>query len=185
MADEIAQVCEMELNGVKMVFKASLEVAAFMARAIKAMFNFGVKTKGKIDDSKLKEPGQKDIREVDIDEVIRVATSKGLHYCECVDFTPNDGLVPLMIPAQEAAVWGQIYKAVASMRLDEDKQSVNDYGHQIAEEEEKLLSCTDPKEKEKIETKIENLKQAKDEVQQWVDYGEDVVNGEKVTDSFQ
>ena len=90
-----------------------------------------------------------------------------------------------MIPAQEAAVWGQIYKAVASMRLDEDKQSVNDYGHQIAEEEEKLLSCTDPKEKEKIETKIENLKQAKDEVQQWVDYGEDVVNGEKVTDSFQ
>ena len=202
MADEIAQVCEMELNGVKMVFKASLEVAAFMARAIKAMFNFGVKTKGKIDDSKLKEPGKKDIRdifklsegappqaldirEVDIDEVIRVATSKGLHYCECVDFTPNDGLVPLMIPAQEAAVWGQIYKAVASMRLDEDKQSVNDYGHQIAEEEEKLLSCTDPKEKEKIETKIENLKQAKDEVQQWVDYGEDVVNGEKVTDSFQ
>ena len=123
-----------------------------------------------------------DIREVDIDEVIRVATSKGLHYCECVDFTPNDGLVPLMIPAQEAAVWGQIYKAVASMRLDEDKQSVNDYGHQIAEEEEKLLSCTDPKEKEKIETKIENLKQAKDEVQQWVDYGEDVVNGEKVTE---
>lgn len=96
-----------------------------MARAIKAMFNFGVKTKGKIDDSKLKEPGKKDIRdifklsegappqaldirEVDIDEVIRVATSKGLHYCECVDFTPNDGLVPLMIPAQEAAVWGQI-----------------------------------------------------------------------------
>ena len=59
MADEIAQVCEMELNGVKMVFKASLEVAAFMARAIKAMFNFGVKTKGKIDDSKLKNQGKK------------------------------------------------------------------------------------------------------------------------------
>ena len=125
MADEIAQVCEMELNGVKMVFKASLEVAAFMARAIKAMFNLGVKAKGKIDDSNLKTPGEKDvrdifklsegappqtldIREVDFDEVVRLATEKGMHFAKCVDFTPNDGLVPLMITAQEAGVGSDI-----------------------------------------------------------------------------
>lgn len=203
MADEIAQVCELEIQGVKMVIKATVEVAAFMARAIKAMFNQGVKTKEKIDDHKLNEPGKKErisdifklsegglpqvieIRETDVNEVVRLATEKGLHYGECIDFIPNDGLVPLIIPAQEAAIWGQIYKAIASMRMDEDKQSVSGYDKQIAEEQEKLFNCTDAKEKENLETKLENLKQAKGEAQQWVNYDESVVSGEKCAKSFQ
>lgn len=38
MADEIAQVLAMEVDGVKLVFKASLEVAEFLARAFYDIF---------------------------------------------------------------------------------------------------------------------------------------------------
>ena len=37
MADDVAQVLTMEVDGVKLVFKASLEVAAFLARALRAL----------------------------------------------------------------------------------------------------------------------------------------------------
>lgn len=39
MADEIAQVCELEMQGIKMVVKGGVEVGAFILRALKAMLN--------------------------------------------------------------------------------------------------------------------------------------------------
>lgn len=202
MADEIAQVVQMEIQGVTMVFKGTLEVVSFLARAIKALINSGKNLYGKHKDYELNKEGKKtfkemlelcngappqalNIREDDFEEVLRLAEKHGLHYTIASDFIPNDGKVPILITPQEAPLWGQIYKAVASMRLDEDKKSVSVYDKLIAEEKEKLTGLKDPKEIVKIQAKIENLEQAKQEASKWVDYGEDILNKDDVTMSFQ
>ena len=202
MADEIAQVCELEMQGVKMVFKATLEVATFVMRAMKAFINasgdlwdkyktFKLEKKGKKTFKELLElcnggpPQALNIREEDFEEVLRLAEKNGLHYTITTDFNPNDGMVPLLITPQEAPAWGQTYKAVAAQRLDEDKKSVSGYDRLIAEEKEKLLNEKEPSQIAKIQVKIENLEQAKQESSKWVDYGEDVLNKDDVSISFQ
>ena len=201
-ADEIAQVCELEVQGVKMVFKGSLEVIAFMARALKALINFSQRSYEKFNDISVNKKGNKafkdivelsngappqalNIRETDFDEVIRLAEKQGLHYHIATDFIPNDGMMPILITPQEAPLWGQIYKAVAAQRLDEDKKSVSGYDKLIAEEKEKLNGEKDPGKIVKIQSKIENLEQAKQEASKWVDYDEEVLNKDDVTMSFQ
>lgn len=206
MADEIAQVLAMEVDGVKLVFKASLEVAEFLARALRALIRSSKesveKGKEKKADKDLHSAGEKDIadifklsegnppqaldiREVDYNQVVELATKKGLHFATAIDFIPNDGLTPIMVPAQEAVVWSQIYKAVAGQRLEEDKKVVSGYDNQISEEMEKLLNCKSDEEREQTETKIENLQQAKSEASKWVDYGEDMANKEDATMTIQ
>lgn len=206
MADEIAQACQLELEGIKMVVKGSVSVAQFIFRALKA-FVEAEKTKHeerheKRHEKRLNRAGEKtfkqmlelcegnppqalSVRETDFDEVMRQAEEQGLHYHMAVDFIPNDGMVPIIIPPQEAALWGQIYKAVASRRLEEDKKVVNIYDKLINEEKEKLLNEKDPEKKKKIETKIENLEQAKQEAAKWVDYDEEVIKKDDPTISLQ
>lgn len=206
MADEIAQVLVMEVDGVKLVFKASLEVAEFLARALRALIRSSKesveKGKEKKADKDLHSAGEKeiadifklsegnppqslDIREVDYNQVVKLAKDKGLHFATAIDFIPNDGLKPIMVPAQEAVVWSQIYKAVAGMRLEEDKKVVSGYDKHISEEMEKLLNCKSDEEREHTETRIENLQQAKSEAAKWVDYGEEVTNKENSTMTIQ
>ena len=206
MADEIAQVLAMEVDGVKLVFKATLEVAEFLARALRALIRSGKesveKGKEKKTDKDLHSAGKKDIgdifklsegnppqaldiRAVDYDTVVRLAKEKGLHYAPCIDFIPNDGLKPIMVPAQEAVVWSQIYKVVAGQRLEDDKKVVSGYDRQVNEETEKLLNCRSDEEREQIDTKIENLQQAKSEAAKWVAYGEDVAEKDNATMTIQ
>lgn len=202
MADEIAQVCELEIQGIKMVCKGTLEVISFMARAIKAMFSGGqslvdwahTKFLNRKGNKTFKEmldlcdgnpPQALSIREADFEEVLRLAEQRGLHYHMAVDFIPNDGMVPVLISPQEVPLWGQIYKAVASRRLEEDKKTVFSYDKSIAEEKEKLNNCKDPEERAGIEARMENYEQAKREASQWVDYAEEVINKEDVTMSLQ
>ena len=138
MADEIAQVLAMEVDNVKLVFKASLEVAEFLARALRALIRSskeGIeKGKEKKADKDLHSAGEKEIKDIfklsegnppqaleiraeDLLKVLDLAKEKGLHYAKAIDFIPNDGLTPILVPAQEAVVWSQIYKAVAGKRL--------------------------------------------------------------------
>ena len=66
MADEIAQVLAMEVDGVKLVFKASLEVAEFLARALRALIRSSKedieKGKEKKADKDLHSAGEKEIK---------------------------------------------------------------------------------------------------------------------------
>lgn len=204
MADEIAQVCELEMQGIKMVVKGGVEVGAFILRALKAMLNKTDEVAKSVHEKKLNKAGRKtfqeileisngnppqalSIREADYEKTLELATKQGLHFHEAVDFIPNDGMRPIIIPAQEAGLWGQIYKAVASTRLEEDQKTVSSYDKMIDEEMEKLANCTAEKQQmeKEIQTKIENLKQAKAEAAQWVDYGKDVIEKDNVTMSLQ
>lgn len=192
MADEIAQVCELEIKGVTILVNATLKSAQMIARMLRALMNYGTTAYEKNQEKKLNAAGKKDIdeimllskdgpaqvleiRESMLDEVIRIATEKGLHYAPGIDFIPSDGKFPIFIPAHEVAVWGAIFKAVVQTAIVEDEKVVDGYGKQIAEEKEKLLNAV-PEEKEQIETRIENLTQAKKEAAEWVAYDQGVID---------
>lgn len=214
MADEIAQVCELEIRGIIMAVKAPVELAQLLYRMTLALMRLGdrhtekkEKKKEKKEEKKekketkaLNEPGEKSIEEIfklsqneppqvmnirkeDMEEILRLAEKDGLHWASTVDFIPGDGLTPIIIPAQEAAVWGALYETVTSRRMAEDKNTVQEYDRQLAEEKEKLRNAK-PEDKAAIETRIENLSQAKAEVEKWVAYGEDVVTNKNAALSF-
>ena len=68
MADEIAQVLAMEVDGVKLVFKATLEVAEFLARALRSLIRSSqkkmAKRKEKKADNDLHSAGEKSIGDI-------------------------------------------------------------------------------------------------------------------------
>ena len=202
MADDVAQVLTMEVDGVKLVFKASLEVAAFLARALRALIRSSSKmmaeSKENRAEKKLNSGGEKyvtdiyklsegnppqvlEIREADFDLVTKMASEKGMHFAKTSDFISNDGLRPILIPAHEAVVWSEIYKSVSGLRLEADRKIVSGYDKHINEEMEKLLNCKNDAEREQTETRIENLQQAKSEAGKWVDYDEGVASKEDNT----
>lgn len=207
MADEIAQVCELELRGIIMAVKAPVELAQLLYRMTLALMRLGdmitekkEKKKEKKETKALNEPGEKSIEEIfklskdgppqvmqirdkDMEEVLRLAEKDGLHWAFTVDFVPGDGLTPIIIPAQEASVWKTLMTQAASKRLEEDKKTEKGYDRQIAEEREKLRIAK-PEDRAAIEMRIENLLQAKEEVGKWVSYGEDVVTNRNTAISF-
>ena len=206
MADDVAQVLAMEVDGVKLVFKASLEVAEFLARALRALIRSGsnkmAESKENRAEKKLNSGGEKfvtdiyklsegnppqvlEIREADFDLVTKMASEKGMHFAKTSDFISNDGLRPILIPAHEAVVWSEIYKSVSGLRLEADRKIVSGYDKHINEEMEKLLNCKNDAEREQTETRIENLQQAKSEAEKWVDYDEAVASKEDNTITIQ
>ena len=201
MADEIAQVIELEVRGIALMVKGTVEAAQLVLRMMRAIINYGHEKIEQGKDKKLHKAEEKsvseimklseggpaqalEIREAVAEEVFRIATEKGMHYARTTDFISNDGKLPIFIPAQEAAVWGTIIKAVTQKLLIEDEKIVAGYDRKIAEEKEKLLNAS-PEEREKIETLIENYTHARDEADKWVAYDEKVVNGDDITMSFQ
>jgi len=192
MSDEIAQLVQVEMEGFKFVVKGGVEVAQFVLRALRSLINYGKDKKEDISDKLLNKPGEKknlaeilsisksaggvpqplNVRSVDLEEVIRIGTEKGLHFCRVVDFISNDGLTPLMVPCQEVAAWGQIYKAVAEKRLSVDKAIVNSYDQAMDEVREQIHSSSGNT--KELEVQFENLMQAREEADKWVKYGEDI-----------
>lgn len=201
MADEIAQVCELEIRGITLVVKGTVEAAQMVLRMMRALINYSEKISEKYKEKVLQDPGRKEIHEIMklseggpasvleirstmLEEVIQIASKKGMHFAMLTDFNPNDGKTPIFVPAQETAIWGAILKTVAERTIVEDEKVVAGYRTQIAEEKEKLLHAK-PEEREHIETRIENFTQAQEEAQRWVDYDESIINADDVTMSFQ
>lgn len=197
MADEIAQVCQMEIEGIKMVFKGSLEVAQLLMRMIRGIINASKKGIDNYGQRQLELPGKKEIHEIMqlsksgppqiinipedmVEEILKEGSEKGLHFAFITDMDPNDKMVPIAFTAEEAPIWAAILKTKMSQKLDEDIDVVKSYEERIAEEKEKLLSISDPNEKQLIETKIENLEQAKREADQLVKADEEIVNNENI-----
>jgi hypothetical protein len=188
--DEMAQVIQMEVEGTKMVFKGTLEVAAWFMGALKSMIKHGSnrrkeKKEKKANDA-LEEPGMKTFKEIlqlsdgsvptcevfpeDLwDEVDRIAIEMGLHYCQGVDFNPNDKKIPIHFPPKEANAWGRIFESVKARKENEAKEKNAEYDGKMAEAREKLLTCKEAEPRLLLETNIENLKKAKEERGKYTD----------------
>lgn len=179
MADEIAQVCQMEIEGIKMVFKGSLEVAQLLMRMIRSIIDFSKKQHEKKKENELLLPGEKELKDIIklssgppqimkipesmVQEILEEGSKKGLHFSYIIDFEPNDGMIPVVFTAEEASLWAAILNAKSSRRLEEEVEKVKDYETKISEEKEKLHNASTPEEKEEIKTRLENLEQARDE----------------------
>lgn len=196
MPDEIAQYTQIELESTKILIKGGVEVAKFMARALKAIIHsreslseFWNKQRDITADKHTRrknELSMKDmmhfcdgeasqilmVREDDLEKTLKAGEAKGLHYTRGVDFNPHDGLVPIVVSPKEMAIWGQIYKAVSSEHLEIDKEAVKGYDTDLSELNERLDKLKP--EYDELSAKIDALNQAKEDRKKWVEYGEKI-----------
>lgn len=212
MADEMAQICQLEIQGVTFVVKGTVAAAQAIMRMLKEIFNVSRDFKHWAEDKSLHHAGEKyklsdilklseggppellSVRDVVVDEVMAQAKAKGLHFARAIDFDKDDGETPILIPPQEATAFAAIYKAVCQKQLVEDRAALEGHNKNVAETEEKLLGKTEnavgglnpelKAEIDKLHVQLENYKQARDEAAKWVEYGENVINSENLTISL-
>lgn len=173
MADEIAQVCQLEIEGAKIVLKGSVKVIAWLAQALKALMEKGAT---KITEHK----GEKSMKDIwklskdappqvividdaDLKNVLSAAEKAGLRWCPVPDLNANDGKTPICIPPQDAGLFSAIVQRYLTDDITESQKILNSYNADIAELKEKLLHAS-PEKRNEIRSKIENIEQARDEL---------------------
>lgn len=211
MADEIAQVCQVEINGVTMVVKGGVEVAAFLLKVFKALYNLNKEHKQKIEREEeknrlniLRKPGEKEsfkeimelaseqngtpqcisVPEKKLEELKRMLEKNGVRYFQTVDFNPNDGKKPILIPPGDMVMAGPIIKSILEDYVQESEQRRGEYEDKIKDAEEKYKNASE-EEKKVLEKDIENLTQAHDEVQKEIDGTVEILEKEEYCMSFQ
>lgn len=180
MADEIAQVCQMEIEGAKILLKGSLEMIKFLARALKAIFEAGGNVVGSVKEHNLNKSGDKSLQDIwklsegqppqviQVDEsilksVLAAAEKAGLRYCMVPDLNNSDGKTPIALAPQDAVVFASIVQTHLEKEVSLSQRLINAYDKQIAALKDEYLKAR-PKEKHKISVKIENIEQAKEEL---------------------
>lgn len=194
MADEIAQVCQLEIQGMTFVVKGTVQTAAFLGKALKALILWSMKKhferpgeRQVKDIFKMSEGGPAQVSDIPnkyLEEVFKVMGEHGLHHAIVVDNDVTDGKTPIMIPYQEAALVSTIVKNVILKHRTEQTDRLAEVNKAIAENNEKLVHLP-PEAKsqiKEIETMLENLKQCKDEIHQVIDRDDDIIqNGSTVS----
>lgn len=209
MADEIAQVVQVEMQGMTMAIKGSVQMAEWFINAMKALMDYRSDKKGQRADRKaerkkkrIESPGEKggiaeimelskgmgvpqvvNVPEKYLQEFLELATKNGARYCRLVDFDTNDGLKPLFFPPQDLVVVQEILKYVnekAKNELNADKADVEDTIRELFEK----FSYAEEGEKKELQKRIGMLEEAKDEMDDLLGKNELLVNGGAVM-SFQ
>lgn len=186
MADEIAQVVEMEYKGMYYLFKGTKAMIAMMATAVKALTDHYhtryLNKEGNCDWKKMQEiskgtpPILEFPREMFEERVIRtnqdgseVRTSDfdlycekyNLRYCIMPDLNPNDDYIPVAVPMQDVGIHKEQIKAVMQRRIitEEDKDKALD--RKIVLVKERIGNATTPKQKQEAEEELVMLLDAK------------------------
>lgn len=174
MADEIAQVCQIEIEGTTMVIKGSVKVISWLAQAIKSLLQSVAEYKtergGEKHDMKdiwkLSKDGPPQVIQVDeknLETVLNAAAKQGLRWTRATDFDCCDGKVPICMPPQDTAMFSAIVQASLHKDISESQKILDSYNDEISEMKERLLHA-DAGERSSIRTRIENMEQARDEL---------------------
>jgi len=182
MADEIAQVVEMEYKGVYYLFKGTKAMIAAMARFVKAVTAWK-------NEKYLKKPGNctwekmqqisngtppllefpkemfeervvgktkdgKDILKSDFD---LYCEKYDLRYCIMPDLNPNDDYIPVAVPAQDMGIHQEQIKAVMGRRIQAEEAANSEYDVKIQQVKEKIDNCTDATERKELENELAML----------------------------
>lgn len=186
MADEIAQVVEMEYKGAYYLFKGTKAMIAMMARFVKELHEWNneryLKKPGNCTWEKLQEvsngtpPILEFPKEMFEEKVIRVEADGtkimksdfdlycekyDLRYCIMPDLNPNDDYIPVAVPAQDMGIHQEQIKAVMGRRIKKEEEKVSEYDAKINAVKEKIANVTDPKEKELLEGELAMLLEGK------------------------
>lgn len=155
MSDEITQAINMEVQGVQMAFKVAkygLEGSIKLARLLASIIKFGggkfaekvENRKGERKVSSLMKmiqdnhdtPLLYDIPEDMVNELKEFANANKLHYACTLDFNPNDGLKPIMVPSSESELWSKFIEKCAQHKQEERDTLINTYKGQLKEVKE-------------------------------------------------
>lgn len=171
--DEISQAAQIEIEGIKMFFKGSMQVISWTTQAMAALFHA---IKEKIDHKggectlkqifKLSEPDvplKIDVDEKYEEEFFKFVKKQGLQYCRLIDFDLTDGKIPIMIPAKQMSTYASLVESFLKKKISEEEDALRNVQSDIDELKEKLIS-TAKDNVPLLETTLENKIQAKNEL---------------------
>lgn len=166
MADEIAQVVEMEYKGVYYAFKGTKESIAAIVSAIKALMEWKhekyLNKPGNCDWKKMQEISKgtppllefpKEMfeekmvgREKDGTPIMKsdfdlYCEKYDLRYCIMPDLNPNDDYIPVAVPAQDMGIHQEQIKAVMNRRIQSEENKDKEYDAKIAELKERIKNA--------------------------------------------
>lgn len=186
MADEIAQVVEMEYKGAYYLFKGTKATIAMLAKAVKALMDHHhtsyLNKEGNCDWKKMQEISKgtppilefpKEMFEEKIIQTNRDGSvvkksdfdlyceKYGLRYCIMPDLNPNDDYIPVAVPTQDVGIHKEQIKAVMERRIitEEDKDKALD--EKIVAAKERIANATTEEEKKEAEEELTMLLDAK------------------------
>ena len=190
MADEIAQVVEMEYKGAYYLFKGTKATIAMLAKAVKALMDHHhtkyLNKEGNCDWKKMQEisngtpPILEFPKEMFEEKVVGTnwdgtvikksdfdlyCEKHELRYCMMPDLNPNDDYIPVAVPAQDVGIHKEQIKAVMERRIitEEDKDKALD--EKIVAVKERIANATTEEEKKEAEEELAMLLEAKEQNQ--------------------
>ncbi len=186
MADEIAQVVEMEYKGMYYLFKGSKAMIAMLVTGAKAMMDHHhtkyLEKEGNCDWKKMQEISKgtppilefpkemfqervvsedafgREIRKSDFE---LYCEKHGLSYCMMPDLNPNDDYIPVAVPMQDVGIHKEQIKAVMERRILTEEEKDKSLEEQIQVAEENLANATTDAEKKTAEEELVMLLDAK------------------------
>lgn len=188
MADEIAQVVDLEYKGIYYLLKGTKAMIAAMVKAIKSLHEWNHKKwlgkPGSCSWQKIQEASEgmapilefpKEMFEptinASLDPEIKgngmispfeyYCEKNGLRYCIMPDLNPNDDYVPVAVLSQDFGIHDEQIKSYMRKRVEAEEAKDKDYDAKIEDAKERLSKTTDPEEKKKIEEEIASLQEAK------------------------
>lgn len=207
MADEIAQVVEMEYKGVYYLFKGTKDVIAMMARMVKALHAWKNKKylekPGNCSWEKLQKvsngtpPILEFPKEMFEEKVIKVNSDGSvvkksdfdlycekydLRYCIMPDLNPNDDYIPVAVPSQDMGIHEEQIKAVMGRRIKSEEEKVSEYDSKIRDMQEKILNTPNEKEKAKLEAELTMLKEGKEQSEMLLSESKEKLEKDNVLD---
>nr|MCR5338994.1 hypothetical protein [Lachnospiraceae bacterium] len=190
MADEIAQVIDLEYKGIYYLLKGTKEMIGIMATAIKALAKWNHKKwmdkPGSCSWQKIQEISEgnapilefpKEMFEETID-ITNDPTIKGegmispfeyccrknnLRYCVMPDLNPYDDYIPVAVPAQEFGIHDEQIKAYMRKRIKGEEEKEAEYAKALDDAKDKLEAAEDDTEKEEIRYDMEQITEARDQ----------------------
>ena len=205
MADEIAQVVEMEYKGVYYAFKGTKATIAAIVSAIKALADWQhtkyLNKSGNCDWAKMQEisKGTPPILEFpkEMFEEREVGKTKDgtpimksdfdlycekydLRYCIMPDLNPNDDYIPVAVPAQDMGIHQEQIKAVMNRRIQREEEKDKEYDVRIAELKERIKNADG--DKKAAEEELRSLELGKSQNQELLHESKEKLEKDNVLD---
>lgn len=185
--DEITQVVELEYRGVYYLLKGTKETIAYLVNTIRALAKWkhelGLKKEGECSWEKIqevsngnpvllnfpKEMFEKTIpMEMAADGQIELASpfeyycrENKLRYCTMPDLNPNDGYLPIAVPAQDAGIHSEQIKHFMEKKVKAEEKRKSEYEEKIARAKDELVNARNDQQKEEAESKLQMLEEGK------------------------
>lgn len=192
MSDEIAQVCQLQVQGIKFVIQGSLEAAKYVIKAIKALMDYHAERAEEKHEKKLQKVGKKmkptgnktmaqvmELSKDGLPQMLYLPEDKaseiyvdlhkaGVRFFIPPDLDPSDGKVPIMLPPQDMAMASAVVKPYMEEKLSFAQDAIKEYAEKIAELKEKIVTAA-PEEKKELRLELDHLMQGKEEMEHAMD----------------